>query len=163
MIKATINGKKEFTIDKNMLDGVPADWDMIEVHANAFHILRHNKGYNATLISFNAGDKTMVINVNGNDYEITIKDKYDLLLSQLGISVKSSAAVQHIKAPMPGLIIQVSAAEGDEVKKGDVLLILEAMKMENVIKSPRDGKIKKVHIQLRQAVEKNQVMVEFEG
>jgi biotin carboxyl carrier protein len=104
----------------------------------------------------------MVVRVNGNDYEIAIKDKYDLLLQQLGISAKASSAAQNIKAPMPGLIINVVAKEGDEVKKGDTLLILEAMKMENVIKSPRDGKVKKVNIVLKQAVEKNQVLLEFE-
>ena len=163
MLKATVNGKKEFTIDKNLLDGVPVEWDLIEVRNNTFHVLRNNKGYNAAVTSFNAEEKTLVVNVNGNDYEISVKDKYDLLLKQLGISAKSSSAVQHIKAPMPGLIINIAVAEGTEVKKGDTLLILEAMKMENVIKSPRDGKIKKVHAQLRHAVEKNQVMVEFEG
>ncbi|MDB5284624.1 MAG: biotin/lipoyl-binding protein [Bacteroidota bacterium] len=162
MIKATVNGKKEFSIEKNSLDGVPVEWDLIEVRDNTFHILRNNKGYNATLISFNAEEKTMVINVNGNDYEITIKDKYDLLMQQLGINAKASTAVQNIKAPMPGLIINISVKEGDEVKKGDALLILEAMKMENLIKSPRDGKIKKINVQLRQAMEKNQVMLEFE-
>jgi biotin carboxyl carrier protein len=63
---------------------------------------------------------------------------------------------------MPGLIINVSVTEGTEVQKGDTLLILEAMKMENVIKSPRQGKVKKINVQLKQAVEKNQVMLEFE-
>jgi biotin carboxyl carrier protein len=63
---------------------------------------------------------------------------------------------------MPGLIISISTSAGDEVQKGDVLLILEAMKMENVIKSPRGGKIKKVNVALRQPVEKNQVIIEFE-
>ena len=162
MIKATVNGKKEFTIDKSTLNGTDVTLDLVEVHPNTFHIIKDNKGYNATLISYNAEEKTMVINVNGNDYEITVKDKYDLLMQQLGINTKSSSAVQHIKAPMPGLIINIAASEGSEVNKGDTLLILEAMKMENVIKSPRDGKIKKVNVQLKQAVEKNQVMIEFE-
>jgi biotin carboxyl carrier protein len=162
MIKATVNCKKEFTIDKSTLNGTDVTLDLVEVHPNTFHIIKDNKGYNATLISYNAEEKTMVINVNGNDYEITIKDKYDLLMQQLGINTKSSSAVQHIKAPMPGLIINIAASEGSEVNKGDTLLILEAMKMENVIKSPRDGKIKKVNVQLKQAVEKNQVMIEFE-
>ena len=162
MIKVTVNGKKEFAVEGNSLDGNIVEWDMIEVRDNTFHIIKDNKGYNATLISFNAEEKTMMLNVNGNDYEISIKDKNDLLLQQLGINLKSSSAVQFIKAPMPGLIIQVSVNVGDEVKKGDSLLILEAMKMENVIKSPRDGKIKKVNVQLKQPVEKNQVMLEFE-
>ena len=162
MIKATINGKKEFTVEGINLNGTAVDWDLIEVRENTFHIIKDRKSYNATLISFNAEEKTMVLNVNGNDYEISVKDKNDLLLQQLGISAKTSSAVQFIKAPMPGLIINVSVNVGDEVKKGDTLLILEAMKMENVIKSPRDGKIKKVSVELRKAVEKNQVMLEFE-
>ena len=162
MIKATVNGKKQFAIEKNTMDGQEIQWDLIEFRENIFHIIKGDKGYSATLISFNAEEKTMVVNVNGNDYEIAIKDKHDLLLQQLGINAKSSTAVQNIKAPMPGLIIQIAATEGAEVKKGDALLILEAMKMENVIKSPRDGKIKKVHVQLKQPVEKNQLMLEFE-
>ena len=162
MIKATINGKQEFTVDGKNLNGASIDWDLIEVRDNTFHIIKDNKGYNATLVSYNPEEKTMVLNVNGTDYEVSIKDKNDLLLQQLGISVKSSSAVQFIKAPMPGLIINVSVNPGDEVKKGDTLLILEAMKMENVIKSPRDGKVKKVNVSLRNAVEKNQVLLEFE-
>lgn len=162
MIKATINGKQEFTVEGNSLNGTVVDWDLLELRNDTFHIIKDNKSYNATLISFNVEEKTMMLNVNGNDYEVSIKDKNDLLLQQLGISVKTSSAIQLLKAPMPGLIINVSVNVGDEVKKGDTLLILEAMKMENVIKSPRDGKIKKVNIELRKAVEKNQVMLEFE-
>jgi len=162
MIKATINGKKEFTVERTNLNGNSVEWDLIEVRENTFHIIKDNKSYSATLVSFNAEEKSLVLNVNGNDYEIVIKDENDLLLQQLGISTKSSTAVQFIKAPMPGLIINVSVNVGDEVKKGDTLLILEAMKMENVIKSPRDGRIKKVNVELRKAVEKNQVMLEFE-
>mgnify|MGYP006195613139 FL=1 len=161
MIKATVNGK-EFTVDGKNLDGNPVEWDLLEVRDNTFHIIMNNKGYSAVLVSNNPEEKTMTINVNGNDYEIAVKDKYDILLQQMGISAKSSTTVNNIKAPMPGLIVNILAPEGTEVRKGDGLLILEAMKMENAIKSPRDGKIKKVHVQLRQAVEKNQVLLDFE-
>lgn len=162
MIKATINGNKEFTVEANSLNGTAVNWDLIEIRNQTFHIIKDNKGYNATLISFNTEEKTMILNVNGTEYEVAIKDKNDLLLQQLGISSKSSSAIQSIKAPMPGLIINISAQVGEEVKKGDTLLILEAMKMENVIKSPRDGKVKKINVALKQPVEKNQVMLEFE-
>lgn len=161
MIKAKVNGK-EYTIDGKNMDGNPVEWDLLEVRDNTFHIIMNNKGYSAVLVSHNPDEKTMTINVNGNDYEIAVKDKYDILLQQMGISAKSSTTVNNIKAPMPGLIVNILAPEGTEVKKGDGLLILEAMKMENAIKSPRDGKIKKVHVQLRQAVEKNQVLLDFE-
>lgn len=161
MIKAKVSGK-EYTIDGKNMDGNPVEWDLLEVRDNTFHIIMNNKGYSAVLVSHNPDEKTMTINVNGNDYEIAVKDKYDILLQQMGISAKSSTTVNNIKAPMPGLIVNILAPEGTEVKKGDGLLILEAMKMENAIKSPRDGKIKKVHVQLRQAVEKNQVLLDFE-
>lgn len=162
MIKVTVNGKDEFTIENNTLNGKPVEWDVVEIRDRTFHIIRGNKGYNASIVSFNPEEKTMVVNVNGNDYEISIKDKYDLLLQQLGISSKVTSQVKFIKAPMPGLIIHVSVKAGEEVKKGDTILILEAMKMENVIKSPRDGKIKSINAELRKPVEKNQVIVEFE-
>ena len=71
MIKATINGKKEFTVEGTSLNGTAVDWDLLEVRENTFHIIKNNKSYNATLISFNAEEKTMVLNVNGNDYEVS--------------------------------------------------------------------------------------------
>lgn len=157
MLKTTVNGKKEW-----LIEAMPDDWDIVPVHENTFHIIRNNKCYTATLISYNAEEKLMVVNINGNDYDVSIKDKHDLLLQKLGINTSSSKAVQQIKAPMPGLIVNVSVQVGSTVKKGDMLLILEAMKMENVIKSPRDGVVKKVAVELKQAVEKNQLLVEFE-
>jgi biotin carboxyl carrier protein len=69
--------------------------------------------------------------------------------------------VNHIKAPMPGLIIDLRVKEGDVVKQNDPLIILEAMKMENVIKSPGDGTVKAVKVQKGNSVEKNQVLIEF--
>jgi biotin carboxyl carrier protein len=62
---------------------------------------------------------------------------------------------------MPGLILDLKVAPGDVVKKGDVVLILEAMKMENSIKSPGDGVVKEVKVSLKQSVEKNQVLIQF--
>ncbi len=162
MIKATINNKEEFEVDGFLLNGALKTLDIIKVRENTFHVLHQNKSYNVTLVNYNEEDKLMVLNINGNNYEVSIRDKNDLLLQKLGIRAGGASAVQQVKAPMPGLIISVSVDKGDEVKKGDTLLILEAMKMENVIKSPRDGKIKSIAAELKKAVEKNQVLVEFE-
>ena len=63
---------------------------------------------------------------------------------------------------MPGLVLEVAAEIGQEVKKGDPLLILEAMKMENVIKSMGEGKVKAIHIKQGEALEKGQLMIEME-
>ena len=66
-----------------------------------------------------------------------------------------------IHAPMPGLVLEINVSEGQEVEKGDPLLILEAMKMENVIKAPGNGIIKKIHVEKGNPVEKNELLVEL--
>lgn len=162
MVQATVNGKYTHTIDGGKIDGIEYEWDLLGLENNNFHIIKDNQSYRATVVYIHHEEKTMLINVNGNDYEISIKDKYDLLLQQMGISSKSTAPINNFKAPMPGLIREIMAAEGAEVSKGDILLILEAMKMENALKSPRDGKIKKVNISVGNAVEKGQILLEFE-
>jgi len=162
MVQVTVNAKSTHIIDGGKIDGAEYEWDLLALDNNNFHIIKDNQSYRATVISINHEEKTMLINVNGNDYEISIKDKYDLLLQQMGISSKSSALINTFKAPMPGLIREIVAAEGATVSKGDILLILEAMKMENALKSPRDGKIKKVNISTGNAVEKGQTLIEFE-
>jgi biotin carboxyl carrier protein len=79
----------------------------------------------------------------------------------MGMNSSVSGILKEIKAPMPGLILDLKVAPGDLVKKGDVVLILEAMKMENSIKSPGDGIVKAVNVSLKQSVEKNQVLIQF--
>jgi len=69
--------------------------------------------------------------------------------------------VNSIKAPMPGLIIDLKVKEGDVVKLNDPLIVLEAMKMENIIKSPGEGTVKVVKVRKGQSVEKSQVLIEF--
>jgi biotin carboxyl carrier protein len=93
--------------------------------------------------------------------KVDLKDKADLLLKQLGLSNLAANSKKDIKAPMPGLILNIMVEEGKEVKKGDPLLILEAMKMENVIKSPSDGVVKSIKTQKGKSVEKNQILIEF--
>ena len=162
MIQAKVNGKETYTIDGNKLNGAEYEWDILELAKGSYHIIKDNQSYRVTVSSINHEEKTMTISVNGNEYEIGIKDKYDLLLQQMGISSTSSAKVNSFKAPMPGLIKEIMVSEGAEVAKGDTLLILEAMKMENSLKSPRDGKIKTIKAIKGTAVEKGQVLVEFE-
>ena len=86
----------------------------------------------------------------------------DQLIKEMGFEIGASKQVNTIKAPMPGLILEVSVKEGQEVQENDPLLILEAMKMENSIVSPRSGKIKSVSAIQGAAVEKGQLLIEFE-
>ena len=80
----------------------------------------------------------------------------------MGLSLAEDIAVSEIEAPMPGVIIDVLVSDGQEVKKGDFLCVLEAMKMENTLLSTGDGIIKTVKISKGQTVEKGHVLIEFE-
>lgn len=99
--------------------------------------------------------------MNGNKYTVQIKDKYDDLLKELGIDTASAKKVKEMKAPMPGLVVDVRVKEGDTIKKGDALVVLQAMKMENILKSPADVIVKKIHIKKDDTVEKNQILISF--
>lgn len=166
MLKVTVNNKKEHiivltdsiggTIDEN-----PFSWDVIEVKDGSFHIIKNNKSYNVEIVKADAAEKSFLISVNGNKYQLNVKDKYDELLKSLGLDTLTSKKINELKAPMPGLVLDVRVSEGDTVKKGDPLLVLEAMKMENIIKSPTDGIIKKINVKKGVAVEKNQVLIHF--
>lgn len=162
MYQVNVNGKKDFRIEGNNIDGQELAFDIIDVKDGEFHILLNNKSYTAIVCDMNPEDKTCIIRINGNDYEIKVQDKYDLLLQQLGMSDLKSKKVNIIKAPMPGLVLKMEKQTGDEIKKGEPVLILEAMKMENILKSPGDGRIKSILVKQGQAVEKNQVLVELE-
>jgi biotin carboxyl carrier protein len=147
---------KEGTIDGNIFS-----WDVIEVKDGSFHIIKNNKSYSVEVIKADVTEKSFLISVNGNKYQLNVKDKFDELLKSLGLDTLNSKKVNELKAPMPGLVLEVRIAEGDTVKKGDPILVLEAMKMENIIKSPTDGIIKKINVKKGVAVEKNQVLVNF--
>jgi len=118
--------------------------------------------YNAEVLEANYQSKSFLIKINKSKYSIELKDRFDILLDQLGMGNANAAKVNDIKAPMPGLIVDIKVQVGDTVKKGDTILILEAMKMENVLKASGEGKIKAIKVSAKQNVEKNQVMIEFE-
>ena len=138
------------------------DWDVLKVKEGSFHIIRNNQSFNAEVIEANTAEKTFVIKVNGNTYEMKVKDQFDELLEKMGMANLGAGKVSELKAPMPGLVLDIVAGAGSEIKKGDPLLVLEAMKMENIIKSPTDGKVKKVNVEKGAAVEKNEVLIHFE-
>ncbi len=76
-------------------------------------------------------------------------------------SALEGPADKTIRAPMPGLVLKAAVAPGTEVKKGDTLIIIEAMKMENMIKAPFDGKVKEFFVRSGQAVDKNDKLLEL--
>lgn len=135
--------------------------DSITLNDNTSHVLINNKSYTVEVEELDTANKTAIVKVNGKPYSLTIKDQFDQLLQQLGMDNLTANKIQQVKAPMPGLVLNVLVAEGDEIKKGDSLLVLEAMKMENMIKSPTDGIVKKIEIKQGDKVEKNELLISF--
>jgi biotin carboxyl carrier protein len=106
-------------------------------------------------------NKKLKLKINGKIAEVEVKDQSDLLLATMGFSSSTGSKTEEIKAPMPGLIIDIKVFEGDQVKAGDPLMVLEAMKMENILKSPTDGKIAQILAKKGEIVEKNRVLIKF--
>ncbi|MCC9137628.1 biotin/lipoyl-containing protein [Pontibacter silvestris] len=143
------------------LNGTPFDWDISPIGPGTFHIIKDIKSYTAELLQADYQAKAFTFRINGVPVTVSAKDRFDLLLDKLGMSDANTQKVNDVKAPMPGLILEIKVQPGQEVKTGDAIMILEAMKMENIIKSPGDGVVKEVKVQVRQNVEKNQVLIQF--
>jgi biotin carboxyl carrier protein len=165
-MRAIINEKQTFEIESKgneiTLDNQPFDWDLKQISSKDFHILKNHKSYNAEIVEANFEEKIFKIKLNGTVHTIQLKDKTDLLLEKMGISGAASNKLNDLKAPMPGLIYDLKVGVGDTVQKGDVLLILVAMKMENAIKATGSGKVKSIKVKINDSVEKGQVIIEFE-
>jgi biotin carboxyl carrier protein len=136
--------------------------DAIQLNSSQFHVLDSNKSYKVEIVSADFIAKKYTIKVNNNTYEVAIADALDILIQSMGIQRGRTKVINAIKAPMPGLILEISVEVGQEVKENDPLLILEAMKMENSFLSPRNGTIKSIAVQKGMAVDKGQLLVEFE-
>lgn len=166
MASVTINKKSAFEVESTsdglLLDNTLFSWDITQVAESYFHILHNNKSYKAEVVKSDRVAKTFTLKINNHIHTVEVKDKFDLLLEKLGMSAAAGNKVNNIKAPMPGLIIDVKIKAGDSVKINDPVLILEAMKMENVLKSPGEGTIKSISVKKGDKVEKNQVLIEFQ-
>lgn len=160
-----VNDGRTFEVEAEQqllkIDGVELQIDVKDLANGYVHLLLDNKSYKVELVEEDRAEKTSVIKVNGTLYKVAIADQYDLLLKQLGFDNSRSNKMMEIKAPMPGLVLNVVVEEGQEVNKGDNLLVLEAMKMENIIKSPSSGTVKKIKINKGDKVEKNEILIQF--
>ncbi|MBR9922999.1 MAG: acetyl-CoA carboxylase biotin carboxyl carrier protein subunit [Bacteroidetes bacterium] len=127
----------------------------------SFHLLMDKKAYRLEVLNIKNQGKEYHLKVDGHLVVAKVNDPIDQLVSKMGLSNFAHANVSEIKAPMPGLVLSVDVKAGQEVSEGQALLILEAMKMENVIKSPVDAVISDVSIKPGDAVEKGQILITF--
>jgi biotin carboxyl carrier protein len=136
--------------------------DIIPTAANHFHILEKGRPYRAELLNSNWYAKTYTIKINNTPYQVRIGDDLDLLIREMGLETRSSKQINNLHAPMPGLVLDLKVAVGETVEKGQVLLVLEAMKMENSIRSPRAGTVKALPLKKGDVLDKGNLLVTFE-
>lgn len=156
--RINVNETYQFSIDEQQV----SDMNCISDETNMYHIINDDKAYKAKIMHSDFQNKSYTICINGNSYSVAIKDELDELIKELGLSIKGKQVDSNIKAPMPGLILEIRVKSGQEVKEGDPLLVLEAMKMENIILAPNDGIIKSVAVKKGDAVDKKQLLIEIE-
>lgn len=144
------------------IDGKNTEIDLVKLLDNKFHILENHKSYNLEVIHADYNLKRFSIKVNNNIYDLNLQNELDVLLDKMGMSSTANDKMENVKAPMPGLVLDILVTPGQVVNKGDNLIILEAMKMENIIKASGTGIVKNIHIQKKDAVEKNQLLIEME-
>lgn len=156
--KVIVNGDMQFSFDRKQIDSL----DVQSTSEDSVHILQENRSFKAALEKKDFLKKTYSVKINSNTYKVKISNELDLLIEEMGLSLAAANLVNDIKAPMPGLILDVQVKEGEEVKEGDYLLVLEAMKMENTLTAPRDGKVKAIKVKKGETVDKNQLLIEME-
>jgi biotin carboxyl carrier protein len=159
---STMVGDKTFVIDVNREDQVTVDGEVVPLNmtpidrATAYSLLLNNNSYEI-LVDEESGEYQVLL--SGHLFNVHVEDERARRLAQAARSFTPASGEIQIKAPMPGLIVAVPVVEGQLVKKGDVLIVLESMKMENELKAPRDGSVSAVRVTGRQNVEQNQTLV----
>lgn len=168
MYTILFNNKRQTTIEPASeqgvfsLNGKEVAADIKPLGDDLFHMIVNGKSYTAELVALDPAEKKFDVRINNVPFSFELRDEMDSLLERMGMNRAASAVVKDIKAPMPGLVVDVLVEPGQEVSEGDSMLILEAMKMENVIKSPGDGTVGSVQVNKGQTVEKNDILIKFD-
>ncbi len=155
--KLNVNGKFDHSLNEEDLKY----FDIVKGGHGELHVLKNGKSYQAKIEYTDEKKKSVVLRIGQEEFQVTLSDAYDKLVEKLGLSLQVFHQVNEIKAPMPGLVLSIEVVEGQEVVTGDPLLVLEAMKMENVIKSPGEGIIKRLLTETGKPVEKGEILIEM--
>lgn len=156
---AKVNDQHDIVVDRESLDQV----DINIGHDGYIHVIDNHQSYRAELIDYNKSSKTITIKLNNATYSVILKDDLDQLVTSMGMKANLSRQSADVIAPMPGLVLKVLVEEGQTINEGDPVLILEAMKMENVLKADGEGKIIGIHASEGDSVEKGTLLIEVDN
>jgi biotin carboxyl carrier protein len=129
---------------------------------NTLLIQTKNQTIQVRCVGIDKTNKTVTLHYNNQKYSAKITEPMDELLKSMGLENALVQKISEVKAPMPGLVLDVLVSPGDTVEVGQKILVLEAMKMENAIKSPTAGVVASINVSKGQAVDKNYILIRFE-
>ena len=159
MITGIINSDVHLDLSQRDL----GKFKVIEINHFEKEIILSNgsKKFECKILKENSIDQSYIVKINGDISTIRLIKQVEKTIEKLGIQKGIQKNINILKAPMPGLILDVIVKESDLVKKGDPVIILEAMKMENILSSPLDGIVKEIKVTPQQIVEKNNILIKF--
>jgi len=139
---------KEYTVDFETVNGQPV-----------YSLLIDGRSYEAYVSEGEEANDWQVL-LRGDLYNTRVEDEREKRLRAAGGAASGAHSGEfNLKAPMPGLIVAVPVSEGQVVTKGEILIVLESMKMQNELKCPRDGTVMRIKVKARDSVDQGQVMV----
>jgi biotin carboxyl carrier protein len=142
------------------LDGKPVSADSIEIKGNNLvSFLFNHRSFD---LEFSKNQNEVSVFLNGKRYDCLLEDEKSLRLRKFGGLEIETKRERELRTPMPGLVTAIEVEEGDFVKAGQGVIIVEAMKMENELKAKFDGKVKSIRVKEHQAVDKDEVLIVFE-
>jgi biotin carboxyl carrier protein len=127
-----------------------------------FKVEHKGQTFHGELMEESLEDRKLKIKINHREFVVSKDGPLDQLISELGLDKIKVRKLQQLKSPMPGRIVGIDVKVGDSVEVGNPLLTLEAMKMENVLKSEGVGIVKSIEIQAGDVVDKGAVLICFE-
>lgn len=138
-------GGRLLTVDFESVSGQPV-----------FSLILDGKSFESFVYQ---GDEDWEVLLRGRQFQVRVEDEREKRLKAAAGGGVAEGGEFHLKAPMPGLVVAIPVSEGQEIKKGQVLLILESMKMQNELKAPRDGVIDRIRVKTGESVEQKQTML----
>jgi len=147
-----------FEVDTDQLN----ELDVIENKDGSFHLIFENRSFTVEILEEDHLNKSYLLNINDKEIALQLMDELDVKIEKMGYSAKAASSGGKIFSPMPGLVLRIEQNIGSRIVAGDTLLILEAMKMENVIKSTGEGTVKAIYVTEGETVAKKQLLIELE-
>ena len=134
---------------------------VLSVHDDHWVVQFKNAIHHCEILSFDPTSKSYTILVDNQKVSFNLMDEVDRTVEDMGMNKVVRPVLDQLKAPMPGLVLSIRVKPEDEIEEGDTLLVLEAMKMENVIKATGKGTVKEIKVVQGDKVEKGQVLIQF--